>query len=351
MGRAAAGAASSRLGEILMGLPERKRQAAEDEQRRRFDDVALAEKNVRPGPVPTRSRQIVALTPEPVQFDDELFREPVSAMASPTAPAIGRFRDEVSDEPFMAVPKFGGYTPEPIEEEDPNFMAVGDWGHVERPEARARRERDEEQERRESGMAPFLPPGVNPAEAAAGRDAGLPWEAIMGGEPEDDRLTGSGGRRFKDTPEDRADLLAWQAEMAAAGRAPDDGNGPARRINPTYLQAREALIEAQFEGETLSPGELHRRAMQMANGEEPLWTQPLMQPSFDTTDVSRRLLAARPSGAPAPAEVPEPVEDEPPPEPVEATGSRRTITADEAEYLRTERGMSDEEIRALYDVR
>lgn len=336
----ASGRALSSLGAILMGLPERKRVDAADERNRRFDDVALAQSGVREGPVPLRSRTIAA--PEAEGFTPPSFvPEPVDPLES----AVDR---------FMPTPKFGGAFDAgvAIDEPDPTQMAVGDWGHMETPEAKAARERGEQVERlrgplgsvvgpdRAGTAAELIGEGVNPLPYMDGPEDGAVPEFQVRAEYYES-LRGPNGERYGPNGQ----LLGESTTPRPADNA------------PTYGEARVALTQmfpGEYAGSTsLSPQELHDRATKMANGEDVFLTAPSpatpLQEYTQPRGTGARI--ARPTAAPAPiTEIPEPVEDESLPEPREqaSAAAAPTMPPEEIDAIRAElAGMEPDSIVAI----
>lgn len=263
----ASGRLFSGLGETLMGLPDRKRQAEEDARRRQQEDleraVWMAEKNVQTGPMPTRQRTLVgtvpgldgtdvdlgssALFPEPSMLEPWQRRAAEEFMPVPAAAGLDtsplfqtdRIAEPMGLRPPDVAPRAPARAPVTLTEPDARYRKVGESQYMEAPGVAEDRETlmAEDRARR---VAREYAPGQDPDVVADARAENVPWSTIAPEPEEPIMLEGPGGQPFENTPEGAKARLAAVTADAEARREGDAGGLPAR-ATPTYAQALDEI--------------------------------------------------------------------------------------------------------------
>lgn len=322
-----------------------RRQREEDNRRRAAEDIQLAGMGGGRGPVPTVSREMPI--PEPTrEFNPPDFGPSASyGVQAPTD--------------FMPEPDLRSTAPRMTEQvQDPQYMAIGDddYGYITRPgfmeqEERSRQQSEDARLRREltEAVGRAMNDKTTPGDVVLMDEAGIPWEELIPVPegPDFDPKTDPSIQRGE----------YWREQgLSVTGQPLDEveEEGPPRG-KPTFSQAWEELGE-------MYPGDY---------GEQPRLSPQLRAPLAGAWSGGADIRFPDPGqvemGIELPPDyyIPEPGEPHgslhapsPPltiPEPsggiAQSTFTRPTITKDQAEYLATVRGMSQEEIDRQYVVR
>lgn len=358
---------------------EREREEAERRRRQREDlnlDLELAQMGGGRGPAPTET-----FTPNPGQgFQPEEFDPPTSVLPQPDTEPAGA-------EGFMEVPEASFERPDPVqfERDVPGMreLAGGEF-HIEDPEFRRTRQAAEERRRQVAGIGAALEgigrdPERTDAEAR-GLVEGLPSSVIFDEDEERpvswDRVVDRQGRVQQIHPhsgETRDTGITARVPGSGSGSGVDEGL-------PTGFRTQQAeAARSLFEG--LQAIEAHEVAGGLDRAEARARADALLRASpFRSVDEARQFLrtgefgaaptgGSDPSGDPGPSREPRmgspfnfreafPMPSREPeiPEigaapPSPTRGGRRTISRDEADFLRQRRGMTEAEIRRRYRVR
>jgi hypothetical protein len=370
----ASGRAFRTLGEGLQGIGQTvgglRREREEDERRRAYEDMQeelmFVDRGGGMGPAPQMERTIRGELPEP---------DLGPASVIPEMPGPGLSMASVDRAGMLAPPDFGSRDAPTLTEPDPRYAEVG-TGHVMKPGVMEDMQRLERGQRISSGVSDVMGPdapqgtvqgigrllaeGVNPTELMPETGGDVNWQ----------RVTDETGAVWQVNPRTGEKRPLGITERVPAGTGPRPGG------LPTYRQAIETLttmFPGEFEGESsLSNPELHRMATAMTRGDE-VFPEPSIggpdrgamagYPAASIERVMQNYQRRVGSGAPeAAGAVPEPIASSPDqpdtglalPEPTTRPDSatrRQEITRDQADYMRTVRGWTDEQINQRYTVR